>query len=356
MRMKQSDGETTWNPGQGAPSGRVGGNRRTGGPLRNPALTTGNLRNPGLTSGLLRGPDQEGHLSSQASAAMPTSTPGQMVSPAGGLSGRLPLERPSPRGGGLGQDDEEEDPEGVVTFRQHYARAEAAAAPDPVSIGLVRVVLFLLACVAAYSLQSHSQHHYTPGTISGGQVSQISYDAGWPLTYAHVAVGATGVPLGDVEPTPASRYIHPAPLVVDVLLLALPFWVLLECLWALWASTLKHYGPRSALRRVVAFGSAALPALVWVAAGLGVGLVLVFGQIDPSTLPKIALPVLAPVLPGFGLAAGAAAVLSIPPHLWRLDVGLYLLALLFPLLVLTALFYVYGCVFGRVFHRLFKRR
>jgi hypothetical protein len=101
---------------------------------------------------------------------------------------------------------------------------------------------------------------------------------------------------------------------------------------------------------------AALPALLWVVAGLGVGLIIVFGQLDTSTLPKFVLPVLAPVLPGFGLAASAAAVLSIPLDLWRLDVGLYLLLVLLPLLVLTGVFYVSACLFGRGVRRLFRRR
>jgi hypothetical protein len=350
--MKQSDGETTWRPGQGTQSGWSAGSQRTSGPLRNPASTSGPLRNPALTSG----------PGSQASAAIPASTPGRTASPAASLSGRLPLDTASQRAlragrpGEWSETEAEDDPEGVVTFRQEYARAEAAAAPDPVSIGLVRVVLFLVACVAAYSLQSHSRQHYVPGTVSGGQVAQISYDAGWPLTYAHVSVGATSVPLADVEPTPAFRLVNPALLAVDVLLLALPLWVLLECLWALWVSILRRYGPRPLLRRLVALGFAALPALLWVLAGLGVGLISVYGQIDVSTLPKYVLPVLAPLLPGFGLALGAVAVLSLPPDLWRLDIGLYLLSLFFPLLLLTALFYVYGCVIGRAFRRLFKRR
>ncbi len=349
--MKQSDGETSWRTGQGAQSGWVAGTPKTSGPLRNP---DGTLRNPALNSGPLGEPGSTRGLGRPS----PTNTPGRT----GNLSGRLPQDTSSQRAlraGGVGersQDDERDNSEGVVPFRQEYARAEAAAAPDPVSIGLVRVVLFLVACVAAYSLQSHSQHHYVPGAISGGQVVELSYDAGWPLTYAHVAVGATGVPLGDVEPTPAFHYISPALLVVDVLLLALPLWVLLECLWALWAAMLKRYGPRTFLRRVVALGFAGLPALLWVLGGLGLGLLIVLGPIDLSAVPKYLLPVLVPVLPGFGLAAGAAAVLSIPPNLWRLDVGLYLLSLLFPLLVLTALFYMYGCLFGRGVRRLFKRR
>jgi hypothetical protein len=49
-------------------------------------------------------------------------------------------------------------------------------------------------------------------------------------------------------------------------------------------------------------------------------------------------------------------VLSIPPTLWQLDVGLYLLALLFPLLLLIAIFYVGACMIGRGYRRLFKRR
>src|SRR5262249_28998778 len=144
-------------------------------------------------------------------------------------------------------------------FRQQYARSLAEAAPDAVSAWLVRVVLFLLACVAAYSLQSHSQRHLVPGTVANQQVSQTSYDAGWPLTYAHVEVGAEGVPLGDVQPTPASRYISPALLALDVLVLALPLWALLECLRALWATILGLLGPRTPRRRVLALGCAGLP-------------------------------------------------------------------------------------------------
>lgn len=371
MRMKQSDGETTWRSGQGAQSGWVAGTPRTSGPLRNPASTTGNLRNPALNSGPLGGPGSQS----------PTST-----GRTGNLSGRLPQDTSAQRAlraGGVGQwnqDDERDDSEGVVPFRQEYARAEAAAAPDPILIGLVRVVLFLVACVAAYSLQSHSQRHYVPGTASDGQVTQLSYDAGWPLTYAHVAVGAASVPLTNVEPTPAFHYVSPALLGVDVLLLALPLWVMLECLWALWAAILKRYGPRTLRRRLMALGFAALPALLWVGAGLVAGLIIAYGQIDPGSLPrfvstalepllpgfmltivaavlsKLVLPLLVPLLPGFGLAIAAAAVLSIPPTHWQLDIGLYLLGLFFPLLLLTALFYVYGCLFGRGFRRLFKRR
>ncbi len=368
MRMKQSDGETTWSPGQGAQSGWVAGSRKTSGPLRNPGSTSGPLRNPDATPGKLRNPAlASGPLGnpgpargpgSQDSLAFPAYPPGRAAAP----SRRLPRDTSSQRAlrpGSPGEwDDEagEGDPEGVVTFRQEFARAEAAAAPDPVAIGLVRVVLFLVACVAAYSLQSHSQRQYVPGVVANGQVSQISYDAGWPLTYAHVAVGAASVPLADVEPTPAFRFVNPALLAVDVVLLALPLWVLLECLWALWAAILKRYGPRAALRRAVALGVAALPALLWVVAGLGLGLIIVYGQIDPATLPKVVLSLLVPVLPGLGLAAGAAAALSIPPNLWRLDIGLYLLSLFFSLLLLTAFFYVYACLIGRGFRRLFKRR
>lgn len=363
--MKQSDGETTWRPGQGTQSGWVAGNPKTSGPLRNPGSTSGSLRTPDLNSGKLRNPAltsgplrDPGGPGSQASSGFPASPAGRAASP----SRRLPKDTASQRAlrpgnpGEWSEDAEPDDREGVVTFRQEFARAEAAAAPDPLMITLVRVALFLVACVAAYSLQSHSQRHYVPGTVSNGQVSQISYDAGWPLTYAHVAIGAASVPLADVEPTPAFRLINQPLLVVDVVLLALPLWVLLECLWALWTAILKRYGPRTMGRRVIALGLATLPALLWVVAGLGLGLIIVYGQIDPAALPKVVLPVLAPMLPGFGLAAGAAAVLSISPTLWRLDIGLYLLSLFFPLVLLTALFYVYGCLIGRGFRRMFKRR
>ncbi|HEU5369885.1 MAG TPA: hypothetical protein VFU69_15540, partial [Ktedonobacterales bacterium] len=176
-------------------------------------------------------------------------------------------------------------------------------------------------------------------------VSNISYNAGWPLTYAHVQ--AQQAPLSDVDPTPAFHYINPAFLAVDVLALALPFWLLLEAVWLFWVFILERFGPRRLLRRLVVVGLAALPATLLMLGGLAAGVFLGFSGGALSAMPKYLLPLLIPAAPGFGLAAGVSVVLAVPPALWRLDFGIFLLTLAVPLALLTICLYTLFCLIGR---------
>ncbi len=215
-----------------------------------------------------------------------------------------------------------------------------------------RLALILVALIAAYSLQSHSRREYIPGTINGATVSNLSYNAGWPLTYARVNVQQA--PLSEVNPTPAFHFINPIVLVVDVLLLAAPLWLLLEAAWMLWVFVLERFGPRRLWPRLIALGFTALPATLWMLGALAAGVFLGFNGDSFSGFPKYLLPVLLPAAPGFGLAAAVSLVLGVPAFLWHQDFGIFLLTLALPLALLTiGLFWVF-CLIGRAARKLFR--
>jgi hypothetical protein len=247
---------------------------------------------------------------------------------------------------------DDEDDEEWKPWSAHKHSAPPPSVRDRFSGVLARLALMAVALLAAYSLQSHSRRHYIPGTITNGTVSNISYDAGWPLTYAHVQAKQT--PLSDVEPKPASHYISQPLLVVDVLALAIPFWLVLESVWLFWVFVLERFGPRRLLRRLIAVGFAGAPAALWVLGALAAGTFLGFNGGQLSALPTYLLPVLAPAAPGFGLAAGLSIVLQVPPALWPLDFGVFLLTLGLPLTVLTMCLYMIFCLFGRALGSMFR--
>ncbi|HEU5199081.1 MAG TPA: hypothetical protein VFU32_05565 [Ktedonobacterales bacterium] len=238
-------------------------------------------------------------------------------------------------------------------------RRAAPVVRDRFSTALVRLVLALAALVAAYSLQSHSQKNYAytaqqsfsaPGTAVG--ISALSYDAGWPLTYANVEL--QNPPLSNLSPTPTLHDIQPAKLLVDVLLLAVPLWIVLEAVWLFWSIVLSRFGPRKPLRRFIAVGFTGLPATLWVLGGLAVGGYLSATSaptVAPSTWPKVVWLALAPAIPGFNLASAVSSLLSIPPNLWWQDFGIFLLVMGLPIALLTACLYVFFCLIGRGLHR-----
>jgi hypothetical protein len=286
--------------------------------------------------------------SASLAAASWSPAPGQ---PPGRGTGPKPPQRLGVNDGGYEEDEDEE-------WQPWAASRKRPALPPPrrdgFSSALARVALMLVALIAAYSLQSHSRHHYIPGTIKDATVSNISYDAGWPLAYAHV--NAQQAPLSDVDPTPAFHYINPTFLAVDVLALAVPFWLLLEAAWLFWVFILERFGPRRLLRRLVAVGLTALPATLWMLGGLAAGVFLGFSGGAISALPKYLLPLLVPAAPGFGLAAGVSLVLGVPPALWRLDFGVFLLTLAVPLALLTICLYTLFCLIGRGMRSLVLRQ
>ncbi len=238
-------------------------------------------------------------------------------------------------------DEEEEEEE----WEERAARKRATPPPaerNPAAGVLVGIVLFSVALLAAFSMQSHSRRQYIPGTVSNTTVSNISYNAGWPLTYAHVQ--EQQVALADVDPTPAFHYISLPILAIDVLVVAVPLWLLLEAVWQFWAFVLARVGPRNLLPRFLALGFTTLLAAAWITGALAAG---VFAGYNGGQLPLYLLPVVAPVVPGFGLAAGISSLLGVPPILWRLDFGAFLLVFALPLALLTICLYWFFCLIGR---------
>lgn len=244
---------------------------------------------------------------------------------------------------------------------RHGQRASrhAPVVRDRFSAFLVRVVLILVALYGAYSLQSHSQRHYTyvpqqsaiaPGSAVG--ITSLSYDAGWPLTYAHMDLQQ--VPLSNLNPTPTLHDIQPTALLVDVLFLALPLWLLLEAVWLFWGIVLSHFGPRTPVRRFIAVGFAGLPATLWLVGALALGGYLSLTSKPagvPSSWPKVVWLALAPAIPGFNLASAVSSVLAIPPNLWQMDFGIFLLVMALPIALLTACLYTFFCLIGRGLRR-----
>src|SRR5579859_1065601 len=154
-------------------------------------------RLPGQTPGSYPGARAPG-----SSSGLWSSAPGQSV-------GRIPG---SGRAPGWGEDDEvnledegyyaEDDaPEEAARAERKRLTPPPRAGTDRFSTILVRAALVIVALLAAYSLESHSHRHYFPGVIKGATVNNISYDAGWPLTYA--LVNEQQVALSAVDPTPA---------------------------------------------------------------------------------------------------------------------------------------------------------
>ena len=240
-------------------------------------------------------------------------------------------------------DDEEEEWDAGAARRR-----PAPPAPEEggrISSVLVSIILVSVALLAAYSLQSHSRRHYIPGTVSDATVSNVSFDAGWPLTYAHV--NAQQAPLADVDPVPAIHYISPVSLAIDVLFLAVPFWLLLEAVWQFWVFVLARLGPRRLTPRLITLGLTTLVAALWMVAALGVGIFFGFNGGQLSGFPIYLLPVLVPAIPGFGLAGGISIVLGVPPTLWHLDFGVFLLVMAMPLALLTICLYAIFGLIGR---------
>lgn len=244
--------------------------------------------------------------------------------------------------------------------RGQRASRSAPMVRDRFSAILVRVVLALAALYGAYSLQSHSQRQYVytpqqsasdPGTAVG--ISSLSYDAGWPLIYAHVALQQ--LPLSNLNPTPTRHDIQPAALLVDILFLAVPLWLLLEAVWQFWAVILNRFGPRAPVRRFIAVGFTGLPATLWIVGALALGgylSIIIKPKGTPATWPKVAWLALAPAIPGFNLASAVSSVLAIPPNLWWQDFGVFLLVMALPIALLTACLYVFFCLIGRGLRRL----
>jgi hypothetical protein len=162
------------------------------------------------------------------------------------------------------------------------------------------------------------------------------------LTYAHVQ--AQQAPLADVDPTPALHYMSLPVLAIDMLFVAVPIWLLLEAVWQFWAFVLARFGPRNLLPRFLALGATTLLAALWIGGALAAG---VFAGFNGGQMPIYLLPVVAPVAPGFGLAAGISTLLGVPPILWRLDFGAFLLVLALPLALLTICLYLFFCLIGR---------
>ncbi|HLW00190.1 MAG TPA: hypothetical protein VKT82_16095 [Ktedonobacterales bacterium] len=250
------------------------------------------------------------------------------------------------------QDDEDDEDEWEPWSARNRAAPPPPARNDGFSSVLGRLALIIVALIAAYSLQSHSRRQYVPGTIDGATVSNISYNAGWPLAYAHV--NAQQVPLSQVDPTPAFHYISLPLLAADVVLLAVPLWLLLEAVWVLWVFVLERFGPRRLWTRLIALGFTALPATLWMAGALAAGIFLGFNDGSFSAFPKYLLPVLIPAAPGFGLAAAISLVLGVPASLWRLDFGVFLLTLALPLALLTIVLYWVFCLIGRGVRKVFR--
>ncbi len=303
-----------------------------------------------------------------SSLSRPVGTSTALRSPAASQSPGRVANAAWDRGSELEDGDEDfvdEEEAGAPAPRGRSAARPVPVARDRFSSALVRVALALAALVAAYSLQSHSQKNYAltaqqsfsaPGTAVG--ISSLSYDAGWPLTYAHVALQQ--LPLSNLSPTPTLHDIQPAKLLVDVLLLAVPFWILLEAVWLFWGIVLSRFGPRKPLRRFIAVGFTGLPATLWVLGGLAAGGYLSAtsapGKLAPSTWPKVVWLALAPAIPGFNLASAVSSVLSIPPNLWWQDFGIFLLVMGLPIALLTACLYVFFCLIGRGLSRSGGRR
>ncbi len=259
-------------------------------------------------------------------------------------------------------DESGEDQEAAFDAAEQTRRARqdaglASAGPDRFSAVLVRMVLALVALVAAYSLQSHSQRHYTLGPMNGSSISSVGYDAGWPLTYAHVELQQ--VPISNSNPSPSLHIVQPIPLAVDMFVLAVPLWLLLEAVWLFWTLVLHHFGPKKFLRRCIAIGFTAVPASLWLLGALALGAFLSVSRVPrgtPAIWPKYIWPALFPAVPGFGLASALSSLLSIPPNLWRLDVGIFLLVVAVPLLLLTACLYSCFCLIGRGLRQLSGRQ
>ena len=259
------------------------------------------------------------------------------------------------------EDFSDEEEANDAASRGRRASRFAPVVNDRFSIMLVRVVLALVALYAAYSLQFYSQRQYAytpqqslsaPGTAVG--ISSLSYDAGWPLTYAHVELQQ--LPLSNLNPTPTLHDIQPAALLIDVLFLAVPLWVILEAVWLFWGIVLSRFGPRQPARRFIAVGFTGLPATLWLVGALALGGYLSTTKGAPSTWPKVVWLALAPAIPGFNLASAVSAVLGIPPNLWQLDFGVFLLVMGLPIALLTACLYVFFCLIGRGLRRLGGRR
>jgi hypothetical protein len=278
---------------------------------------------------------------SAASSGLWSASPGQPVRRATG-PGRVQTWQPDDQDDGVEKDHQGQ---GKTSPPRSAARNRSATI-------LARLALIIVALLAAYSLQSHSRHQYFPGTINGATVSNISYDAGWPLVYAHVE--AQQAPLSDVDPTPAFHYISPAKLALDVLLLAVPFWVLLEAVWLFWVFILERFGPRRFVRRFFAVGFTLLAAALWLLGAIGLGVFIGFSGGQLSALPQFAVLALLPAVPGFGLASATSVLLGISPNLWHLDFGVFLLVLALPLALLTACLYVIFCLLGRGLRKLLK--
>jgi hypothetical protein len=254
-------------------------------------------------------------------------------------------------------DEEDEEFEEEAARSAPRAARPVSASPDRFSSLLVRVVLVLVALYAAYSLQSHSQRQYALGPISDGVISTVSYNAGWPLTYAQVDVQQ--VPLTNTNPTPSLHSIQPLMLLVDVLVLGLPLWLLLEATWLSWSLMLRRFGPQRFVRRLFALGFTGLLATLWLIGALALGGYLSLvkkPEGTPSTWPLYAWPALAPAIPGFNLASAVSSVLAIPANLWPQDVGIFLLVMGLPILLLTAVLYIFFCLIGRGLRRMSGRR
>ena len=354
---------------QGMPDAGAGRDVNASRPLANPSTfrqqptPPAGIKRQTTPPGGMRAPGPASSFPPRAAGHSPLSPQGR---PAGvsGASQSLGRVASTTREWGSGI-EEEEDFDDEEEASEPTPRGRVAARPAPVvrdgfSTGLVRVVLLLVALFAAYSLQSHSQKNYAytaqqsvsaPGTAVG--IIALSYDAGWPLPYAHVAL--TNLSLGNLSPTPTLHDMQPAPLLVDVLFLAVPLWIVLEAVWMFWALVLSRFGPRKPLRRFIAVGFTGLPATLWIVGGLALGGFLSAtsapGKLDPSTWPKVAWLALAPAIPGFNLASAVSSVLAIPPNLWWQDFGIFLLVMGLPIALLTACLYVFFCLIGRALRR-----
>ncbi len=257
----------------------------------------------------------------------------------------------------LNEEDNEQFEEEEAARSAPRAARPVSAPPDRFSAILVRVVLALVALSAAYSLQSHSQRQYALGAVSGGVISEVSYTAGWPLTYAQVDMQQ--VPMTNANPTPPLHSIQPLKLLVDVLVVGLPLWLLLEATWLFWSVMLRRFGPQRFVRRLFALGFTGLAATLWLVGALALGsyLSLVKQPIaTPSAWPIYAWLALAPAVPGFNLASAVSSVLAIPANLWSQDAGVFLLVMGLPILLLTAVLYILFCLIGRGLRRLGGRR
>ena len=331
-------------------------------------------RQPTPPSGIKRqSTPPAGMRTSGPSTAFPTRAAGQssLSRPLGPSASLRPAASQAPgRVASPAWDRDSELEEEEVDFADEQAavgsatRGRRAVRPAPVvrdafSTALVRLVLVLAALFAAGSLQFHSQKNYAisaqqsfsaPGTAVG--IDSLSYDAGWPLPYAHVALQQPS--MSNLSPTPSLHAIEPAKLLADVLLLAVPLWILLEAVWLFWGIVLSRFGPRTPLRRFIAVGFTGLPATLWILGGLAVGGYLSATSaptIAPSAWPKVVWLALAPAIPGFNLASAVSSVLSIPPNLWWQDFGIFLLVMGLPIALLTACLYVFFCLIGRSLRR-----